>query len=91
MKNEVIVFDLDGTLAKSKQTLGLGECFSKDLTIQENHVAAALLSYAFAQLEMKKQKLKTPEEAIRAVKKKFDPSRFKQFVDQYDFLTPFDA
>ena len=75
----------------SKQTLGLGECFSKNLAVQENHVAASLLAYAFAQLEMKKQKLKTPEEAIRAVKEKFNPNKFKQFVDQYDFSPNFDA
>jgi hypothetical protein len=40
---------------------------------------------------MKKQRLKTPEEAIRAVKEKFDPSRFKQFVDQYDFSPRYNA
>lgn len=74
-----------------KQSLGLGECFSKNLTIQHNHVAATLLAYAFAQLEMKRQKLKTPEDAIRATKEKFNKTGFQQFVDQYDFLPHYDA
>lgn len=54
-----------------KQTLGLGECFSKNLSVQHNHVSAVLLAYAFAQLEMKKWRLKTPEEAIRRLKEEF--------------------
>ena len=55
----------------SKQSLGLGECYSKSLDVQHNHVAAILLAYAIAQLEMKRQRLKTPEDAVRAVKEKF--------------------
>ena len=74
-----------------KQSLGLGECFSKRLTVQHNHAASVLLAYAFAQLEMKRQKLKTPESAIRAVKERFDPAYFKDFIDQYDFLPRCDA
>lgn len=75
----------------NKQSLGLGECFSRNLTVQQNHVAATLLAYAFAQLEMKRQKLKTPEDAIRAVKEKFDPMEFQHFLDQYDFSPRYDA
>lgn len=75
----------------NKQSLGIGECFSKDLDVQHNHVAATLLAYAFAQLEMKRQRLKTPEEAIRAVKEEFDSSRFYEFIDQYDFSPHYDA
>jgi len=54
----------------SKQYLGLQECFSTKFETQKNHVASVFLAYAIAQLEMKKRKLKTPEEAIRALKKK---------------------
>lgn len=74
-----------------KQSLGLGECFSKNLTVQHNHAASVLLAYAVAQLEMKKQKLKTPEEAIRRVKERFAPTTFSDFLDQYDFLIGCDA
>jgi SRSO17 transposase len=74
-----------------KQVLGLGECFSRSLVVQHNHAAATLLAYAFAQLEMKRLKLKTPEAAIRAIKEKFYPDTLHQFIDQYDFLTQIDA
>ena len=73
------------------ESLGIGECFSKALDVQHNHVAATLLAYAFAQLEMKRQKLKPPEDAIRAVKERFDPSMFYHFIDQYDFSPHYDA
>jgi hypothetical protein len=74
-----------------KQTLGLGECFSQDLTVQHNHVSSVLLAYGFAQLEMKRQRLKTPEAAIRAIKEKVNQSRFQHFIDQYDFSPHCDA
>lgn len=53
-----------------KQHLGLQECFSRKLKVQKNHVAAVFLAYAFAQLERKRLKLKTPEAAIRRLKTK---------------------
>ena|SRR3990167_2215804 len=52
----------------AKQHLGISECFSTSLVVQEKHVAASLFAYSIAQLEMKLQKLKTPEVAIRAIK-----------------------
>lgn len=30
----------------TKQSIGIGECFSRKLEIQHNHVAAVLLAYA---------------------------------------------
>ena len=54
----------------SKQTLGIGECYSTSLTTQHNHVSASFLAYALAQLEMKKRRCKTPEEAVRRCKTK---------------------
>jgi SRSO17 transposase len=54
----------------TKQELGLQECFSRKLETQHNHVAAVLLSYALAQLEMKFCKFDKPEQAIRRCKTK---------------------
>jgi hypothetical protein len=54
----------------AKQKLGLQDCFSRSLRTQHNHVAAVLLAYALAQLEMKARRLPTPEEAIRRSEKK---------------------
>lgn len=53
----------------SKQHLGLQECFSTKMETQKNHIASVFLAYAIVQLEMKKRRLKKPEEAIRALKK----------------------
>ena len=54
----------------TKQSLGLQECFSTKLNTQSSHVAFVLLAYALAQIEMKKHKHRTPEEAIRSFKHK---------------------
>jgi hypothetical protein len=53
-----------------KQFLGIEECFSTQLEIQERHIASVLLAYSIAQLEMKISRLKNPEEAIRLLKNK---------------------
>ena len=54
----------------TKQELGLQECYSRKLETQHDHVAAALLAYALAQVEMKMYRLDKPEEAIRRCKTK---------------------
>lgn len=54
----------------TKQKIGLGDCFSRSLKTQHNHVAAVLLAYALAQVKMKQCKLNTPEQAIRRCEKK---------------------
>jgi SRSO17 transposase len=54
----------------TKQELGLQECYSRKLETQCDHVAAVLLAYALAQLEMKSCRLDKPEEAIRRCKMK---------------------
>ena len=54
----------------TKQHLGLQDCFSKSLETQRDHVASVMISYALAQLEMKKYRLSTPEQAIRRFKMK---------------------
>jgi len=53
-----------------KQQLGLQDCFSKLLETQHRHIASVFLSYALAQLDVRKYRLKTPEEAIRRFKRK---------------------
>lgn len=68
-----------------KQSLGLGDCYSKDLTIQHNHMAAVLVAYALAQVEKKKLKLKTPEAAINACKEKFTQGLFDQIIDRFNY------
>jgi hypothetical protein len=61
---------LEKVFRTGKQSIGIAECFSTELETQEKHIAAALLAYSIAQLEMKNRGLETPEEAIRAIKRK---------------------
>ena len=63
----------------SKQHLGLTECFSRKLIIQEKHVASVLLAYGLAQLEMQQKKLTTPEQALRAIKQQNIHVALKRF------------
>lgn len=70
---------IEKMIRTSKQNLGLQECYSTKLLIQHNHVAAVFLAYALAQLEMKKRKLKTPEAAIRRLKKESSTSLTNRF------------
>jgi len=86
-----IRWNIEKCFRTSKQTLGLGDCYSQNLKVQENHIAAALLSYAIAQLEMQEQRLKTPEESIRRIKERFHNGDIHHLIDQYDFLAHFDA
>lgn len=49
----------------TKQSLGLGECFSRILEKQREHVAAVFLAYAILQMKQKQNDLASPEEAKR--------------------------
>ena len=60
---------IEKCIRTTKQKLGLQDCFSRSLQVQHSHVAAVLLADSLAQLQMKKHKLKNPEEAIRRFKK----------------------
>lgn len=73
----------------AKQSLGLGDCYSNNLEVQYNHVAAVSLVYALAQQEMKRGCYKIPEDAIRALKGKFDSPTFYQFIEQDSFSPHF--
>lgn len=56
---------IEKCIRTTKQKLGLQDCFSRSLKIQHSHVAAVLLAYALAQLQMKKHRLVNPECAIK--------------------------
>jgi hypothetical protein len=63
----------------AKQYIGIQECFSRKLETQFNHVAAVLLAYTLAQLDMRINKLDTPEESIRRSKMKKVDSEITRF------------
>jgi SRSO17 transposase len=69
---------IEKMIRTSKQHLGLQDCYSKSLQTQHNHVASVLVSYALVQLDMKRYRLKTPEQAIRRFKKKNANILFKR-------------
>jgi hypothetical protein len=64
----------------TKQYLGLQECFSTSLETQLDHIGGVFLAYALIQLDMKKRKFKTPEEAIRASKLKKYNAALNHFI-----------
>ena len=63
----------------AKQSLGLQECFSIRMETQFDHVCSVFLAYAILQWEMKKRKLDTPEDVIRALKRKKHQSVLDRF------------
>ena len=75
---------IEKMIRTSKQQLGLQDCYSRSLETQHNHVATVLLSYALVQLDMKKYRFKTPEQAIRRFKKKNANALFRRIerIDQ---------
>ena len=76
---------IEKVIRTSKQQLGLQDCYSTSLKTQHNHVSSALLSYALAQLDMKKYRLKTPEQAIRRFKRKNANTVFRR-INRMDQL-----
>ena len=63
----------------TKQKIGLQECFSRSLETQHNHVAAVLLTYAFAQLERKLFRLDSAEQALR----RFEVKSVSFLIDRF--------
>lgn len=61
---------IEKCIRTTKQKLGLQDCFSRSLKTQHSHVAAVLLAYSLAQLQMKTHKLKNVEQAIRQLEEK---------------------
>jgi hypothetical protein len=68
VKNYKMRWPIEKLFRTCKQSLGLQECYSTVLETQLAHVAATFFAHTKLQLDMKKQKFKTPEEAIRAAK-----------------------
>jgi Transposase DDE domain len=66
----------------TKQRLGLEDCQSIRLSIQDKHTSAVMLAYAIVQLEMQTYRLKTPEEAIRQLEKKNAMKLIERFACQ---------
>jgi hypothetical protein len=54
----------------SKQSLGLQDCISTSLEVQLNHATSVLLAYSLLQIECRKQRLDSPEKAIRSLRSK---------------------
>lgn len=79
VKDYRLRWPLEKVFRTGKQSIGIAECFSTQLETQEKHVAAALLAYAIAQLEMKRLRVDTPEDAIKAIKLKNCEKLIQQF------------
>jgi hypothetical protein len=73
---------IEKVIRTTKQHLGLQECFSRKLEKQHCHVASVFLAYSLAQVEMKRLRLKTPEEAIRLLKTKKYNSLNESFMQR---------
>ena len=52
----------------AKQHLGLGDCQSRKLKLQKNHIINVFFAYALLQSKTIKQKLLNPETALRRFK-----------------------
>lgn len=73
---------IEKVIRTSKQHLGLQECFSRKLETQHRHVSSVFLSYSLAQVEMKRLRVKTPEQAIRQLKTKKCNSLIESFMNR---------
>jgi hypothetical protein len=76
---------IEESFRTEKQKLGLESCTARTLDAQQNHVAAVLFAYCLAQLDRKKQKLKSPDQAIRAAERKNGTS-WPSFINRLDHL-----
>ncbi len=63
-------WNIEKMFRTTKQHLGLQECSARKMETQESHIAAVFLAYALLQCDRKKQGFSTPEESLRAVKRK---------------------
>ena len=70
----------------SKQSFGLQDCFSTKLETQMSHLFSVLLAYAIVQIEMKKQKMLIPEDAIRCLRGKNLNHLKKRFYALYQIF-----
>jgi hypothetical protein len=68
VKHYKVRWKIEKKIRTGKLSCRLQDCYSTDLQIQLNHVHAALLAFAIAQLECTRNKLRNPEAAIRSIK-----------------------
>jgi Transposase DDE domain len=80
-----IRWNIEKFFRTSKQHLGLQNCSSRKIETHRSHVASVLLAYALIQCDQQKQKLPTPEAAIRAAERKNNKGLLAYFdrLDQY--------
>ncbi len=84
-KKHVKIYSLRWSIEKffrtAKQSLGLTDCQSRKLQNQINHIKSVFFAYTALQFDMKKSRLKTPEEALRRLRFKnntFSNARFNR-------------
>ena len=70
VKNYKKRWPIEKVFRTTKQYLGLQECFSTKMQTQFDHVCNVFLTYALVQCEMKKKGFNTPEDCIKALKRK---------------------
>ena len=63
-------WNIEKMFRTTKQHLGLQECSARKIETQESHIAAVFLAYVLLQCNRKQRSLSTPEESLRAVKRK---------------------
>ena len=63
-------WNIEKMFRTTKQHLGLQECSARKMETQESHIASVFLAYALLQCDQKKQKLSTPEAALRAAERR---------------------
>lgn len=63
-------WNIEKMFRTTKQHLGLQECSARKMETQESHIASVFLAYVLLQCDRQKQKLPTPEAALRAAERK---------------------
>ena len=79
---------IEKVIRTCKQYLGLQDCFSRVLQTQNDHVAAVFLAYSLAQVEIKKWRLKTPEQALRRLETKNVDFLTSRFASSFQSFQP---
>lgn len=73
-RNHIRIYDyrwkIEIFFRTAKQSLGLQECQSRKLKLQYNHISNVCFAYAILQSERKRTKVKNPEAALKAIKRK---------------------
>jgi hypothetical protein len=81
----VLRWTIEMCFRTTKQYLGLQDCYSTDLATQEAHIGASLLACGFLRLDEKIQRLKSPEQALKAADLK-NVKNFIRYLNRLDRL-----